>query len=512
MRHTGWARAGSIGALLFVAAAFADDIHNSAAILEAREAAAMPADGAKSGAIMPGDLVFIDVFRRPEMSTTAPVDANGAIALPYVGNVAIGGLTEPEATERVVLALSSVLRNPRVTVSKGAPGNMGGYRTEDMKTELLPLQNSNAEALCKSLRGMASDGGSVSYDDSTNTLIITDTPTTIQNMLSVVARLDQMQSQLQQVRIESKIAEVKAGAIKELGVRWFVQGNEVNGGYYPMPSQDVGLNALKGQAASPLNNEIINNNNGGNNNALNNIARRFIDEPDFDRRLNIPIQIPKTGQLFMGLLNEHIDLGLLIDALVANDNAELLANPNILTVNHRQAEIKMTDEFPYTEFGTEVSGRANFSTKFLDLGIKMVVTPHVYRDEQGKYVKLEFEPEVSFPSGSNNGVPIRSVRSYRGESNVRDGQTLVVGGIYRNDLRNVEQKVPGVGNLPLLGNLFKHKEKARSQTELMVFLTPTVHDTPETVTWDRMLDVTAKSEIVGPAIGAPLAHNEARRD
>jgi general secretion pathway protein D len=203
---------------------------------------------------------------------------------------------------------------------------------------------------------------------------------------------------------------------------------------------------------------------------------------------------------------------MLIDALAADNKAELLASPNILTVNHRQAEIKMTDEFPYTEFGTEVSGRANFSTKFLDLGIKMVVTPHVYRDEEGKYVKLEFEPEVSFPSGSNNGVPIRSVRSYRGESNVRDGQTLVVGGIYRNDLRNVQQKVPGVGNLPLVGNLFKHSEKARSQTELMVFLTPTVHDTPETVTWDRMLDVTAKSEIVGPAIGAPLAHNEKRRN
>ena len=470
------------------------------------------ADGAKSGAIMPGDLIFVDVFRRPEMSTTAPVDANGSLTLPYVGTVAVGGLTEAEATERVTLALSGVLRNPRVTVSRSGPGFGGGYRTEEMKTELLPLQNSNAESLCKSLRGMSTDGGSVSYDDSTNTLIITDTPSTIQNMLSIVARLDQMQSQLQQVRIESKIAEVKVGAIKELGVRWFVQGDEVGGGYYPMPSQDVGLNALKGQSASPINNEIINNSGNGSNGGLSNITRKFLNEPDFDRRVNIPLQIPKTGQMFLGILNPHIDLGLLIDALVADDKAELLANPNILTVNHKQAQIKMTDEFPYTEFGTEVSGRANFSTKFLDLGIQMVVTPHVYRDEVGKYVKLEFEPEVSFPSGSNNGVPIRSVRSYRGESNVRDGQTLVVGGIYRNDLRNVQQKVPGVGNLPLVGNLFKHNEKARSQTELMVFLTPTVHDTPESVTWDRMLDVTAKSEIVGPAIGVPLAHNEARRD
>ncbi len=468
-------------------------------------------ESAKQGAIIPGDLVFVDVFRRPELSATTTVDANGSVALPYIGTVAVGGLTEAEATERITLALSSVLRNPRVKVSKGGPGFVGGYRTDEMKTELLPLSNSNAEALCKSLGGMSTEGGSVSYDDSTNTLIITDTPGTIQNMLSVVGRLDQMQSQLQQVRIESKIAEVKVGAIKELGVKWFVQGNELNGGYYPMPSQDVNLNNLKGNAAAPLNNEIIGNQ-GGSNGGFDSLTRRFLDEPNFDRRIQIPVNVAKTGQLFMGLLNEHIDLGLLIDALVADDKAEMLANPNILTVNHREAEIKMTDEFPYTEFGTEVSGRANFSTRFMDLGIKMVVTPHVFRDDTGRYVKLEFEPEVSFPAGSNNGVPIRSVRSYRGESNVRDGQTLVVGGIYRNDLRNVEQKVPVVGSLPLVGNLFKHKEKSRAQTELMVFLTPTVHDTPETVTWDRMLDVTKNSEIVGPAIGVPLAQNEARRD
>jgi type II secretory pathway component GspD/PulD (secretin) len=465
-----------------------------------------------NGGILPGDLVFVDVFRRPEMSTTTQVDAAGNISLPYAGSVMVAGLSESEAAERVTEVLSAILRNPRVTVSRSGPGYNMGYRTEEMRTELLPLQNSNAESLQKALNGMSSEGGSISHDESTNTLIITDTPTTIQNMLSVIGRLDQMQSQLQQIRIEAKIAEVKVGALKELGVRWFVQGNEVGAGYYPMPSQDVEINSLKGQAASPLNNEIFNNNSNGRNDGLNNITRRFVDEPRFDRRVNIPLQIPKTGQLFLGLLNEHIDLGVMLDALVADNNAELLANPNILTVNHKEAEIKMTDEFPYTEFGTEISGRANFSTRFLDLGIKMVVTPHVHRDDKGTYVKLQFNPEVSFPSGSNNGVPIRSVRSYSGESNVRNGQTLVVGGIYRNDLRDIEQKVPGLGNIPVLGSLFKHSEKARSQTELMVFLTPTVHDSPETVTWDRMLDVTAKSEIVAPAIGVPVTRNEARRD
>ncbi|MCC6487207.1 MAG: hypothetical protein IT364_06875, partial [Candidatus Hydrogenedentes bacterium] len=131
--------------------------------------------------------------------------------------------------------------------------------------------------------------------------------------------------------------------------------------------------------------------------------------------------------------------------------------------------------------------------------------------DTGVYVKLEFEPEVSYPAGASDGVPIRSVRKYTGESNVRDGQTLVVGGIYRNDLRDIEQRVPGLGKLPVLGNLFKRTEKANSQTELMIFLTPVVHDSPETVTWDRMLDVTANSTIVAPNIPIQQSKMEVRR-
>lgn len=465
---------------------------------------------APSGVLEAGELVFVDVYRRPEVSTTTQIDSSGNIQVPFIGHVNIAGLSENEASARVREALSSVLKNPRVTVSRSAPDFGSGYRLPNMKTEILPLNNANAESLSVALQGMTSAGGSIAYDPNTNSLIITDTPDAIQNILQVTSRLDQMQSQLTQVRIEAKIAEVKVGAMKELGVRWFVQGTDVNGGYYPLPSQDVGINALKGQSSSPMNNESFGGN--GINSQGTGTSRNFVDGTNFDRLLNVPVQIPKAGQLFFGLMNEHVDLGLLLDALVADDEAELLANPNILTVNHKPAEISMVDEFPYTEFGIEASGRSNFSVRFLDLGIKMAVTPHVFQDNTGRYVKLEFAPEVSFPTGSSNGIPIRSVRKYSGESNVRDGQTLVVGGIYRNDLRDVEQRVPGLGKVPVLGNLFKHTEKTRSQTELMLFLTPTVHDSPETVTWDRMLDITANSKIVGPAVPKPQNLTEARRD
>ncbi len=447
-----------------------------------------------AGGLAAGDLVYIETYNTPELSTTAQVDETGNIKLPFVGQVRVSGLNETEAAAAVAGAYTAVHKNPRVTISKTVMNIGGGsFRTSDMKTEIVELSNGNAEQLAEQLRSHTSEGGSITFDPDSNILIVTDTVPAMQNILGVIERLDHMESQLHQVQIEAKIAEVKIGALKELGVRWFVQGKEVNGGYYPNGSQLGEINGLRGNQSQPFENERI----GGssNNNRDSSTGRRFVDGLAPDRLLSLPVQVPKPGQMFFGLLNSHIDLGMFIDALAADDKAEVLANPNLLTVNHKPAEIRMTDEVPFTEFGTEVSGRGNFSVKFLDIGIVMQVTPHVLRDDQGTYVKLELAPEVSFAGGVRNGVPVRSVRSYTGQANVRDDQTLVIGGIYRNDVHNIDSRVPVVGNIPILGNLFKHKERKREQTELVIFVTPHVHERPDTVTWDRMLNLTRAADV-----------------
>lgn len=469
-----------------------------------------PAFGQDGGVIGAGDFLYVDVYRQPELSSSVQVDATGHVSLPYVGNVKIAGVDERQASALVASALSRILRNPRVTVVRSgvsAPATLG-RRTPEMRTEVIPLQTADAEILNATLQGMTSDGGSINYHPDTNSLVVTDTPQAIQNIMTTIARLDQMEAQRTQVRIEAKIAEVQVGAMKELGVRWFVQGSEAGGGFYPMPTQTGPLSILRGSSADPMENERIGS---SGDRAASSQGRRFVDEPRFDRRINVPVMIPKAGQMFFGLLNDHVDVGTLIDALLADDKADLLANPNILTINHKTAEIKMVDEWPYTEFGTEVSGRTTYATRFMDLGIKLVVTPHVYRDDNGEYVRLELEPEVSFPTGTSNGVPIRSVRSTKMEPLARNGQTVVVGGIYRNDSQSTEQRVPGLGRMPLLGNLFKHVERTRKQTELMVFVTPTIHRSPESVTWDRMINIKQEAE-ESPQVPSRLSRSETRRE
>lgn len=454
-----------------------------------------------------GDLIFINVFRHPELSASMQVDSNGMISLPQVGNVSVGGKTEAEATEIVKNAMGVVLKNPRLTVSKGTGGSMmmppSGNRKVEMRTEVVQVNNARAENLFNALSGMATEGGSISFDEATNTIIITDEPSTLQNMVSVVSQLDNLDNQMAQVHIEARIAEIESTAIKEVGLRWFAQGDHLGGGYTPNARQDARVNSLR-TFNDPSYNERLNNDNGNNFNSGS--TREFIDNPNFDRRMQIPIQVAAPGQMFLGYLNAGIDLGVMLDALVADNKAELLATPYIRAVNHDTAEIKMTSEFPYTEIGSAGLNTVT-TTRFLDIGIILEVTPHIRKDPEGiPYVQLELEPEVSTATGVANGVPIRSVRRSTSTANVRDGQTLVIGGIVQNDERNVIQKVPGLGDVPVLGNLFKHKERSAATRELMIFVTPRIYARPEAATWGRTVPLS------GDRTGGLLESLEARAD
>ncbi|MDK1020284.1 MAG: polysaccharide biosynthesis/export family protein [Candidatus Hydrogenedentes bacterium] len=321
------------------------------------------------GVIAPGDVLYIEVYRVPEMTQTYLVRQDGTIAVPYISSVSVAGLKEPAAEANIAAALTKILRNPRVTVTKSDVDLMSpaAGRTSEMVLEIIPLLNSHAETLSTMLQGMNSPGGHISYDPDTNSLLITDTPGAIKNVMSVIARLDQMKSQMTQVRIEVKIVEVRVGALKELGIRWFVQGNHLGGGFNPSPDRTNSINNLGG-GFGPLGNELISSNSSSGNNPLgNSFGREFIGP--FDRRLSIPVVVPLPGQAFLGYSNAGLDIGTLIDALVSNEKARILANPTILTVNHKKAVLKMVDEFPYTEFGTEITGATRFSVQFLEMDI-----------------------------------------------------------------------------------------------------------------------------------------------
>lgn len=435
--------------------------------------------------LAPGELISVDVHRHDDLSATTQIDGNGNVNLPIVGNVTVGGLTVQEAEARIERALEMVVKQPRVTVGRaGTVRVRGGERTPQMRTELVQLHNSDAETMYAALAGMLSPGGNMGFDPDTNTLIITDTPSTLQNVMGVVAQLDQLRTQITQVHIATKIAEVESEALKELGVKWFIKDEYASGGYYPNSRQSTRLNSVRTPTDALFNERI---DAGDFRNAGAN--REFIDEPDFDRRIQVPINVAGPGQMFFGYLDGTFDLGVLVDALATENEAELLASPYIRTVNHKTAVIEMTEKFPFQEVAN-VGLTTTTNVDFLDIGIILEVTPHVRRDPNGEaYIQLELEPEVSFVAGLANGVPIRNVRRTSSIANVRNGQTLAIGGIMRTDMRDVSQKVPVLGDVPVLGQLFRHEERAKSNRELMIFVTPKVFENPEDITVEHMIDL-----------------------
>lgn len=455
-------------------------------------AAPVQAQG-NSGPISPGDLLSVDVLRAPDLSGTMQVDETGNIYLPFVGKIKVSGLSREQATAVVTMALrnDAGMRNPRVSIQKSgrAPSGVQYGRAGDMTLAMVPLVKANAVTLSQALQGMSSPGGHIAPHPETNSLLITDTDAAIENILTVIASLDEMESQLYQVRIEARIAEVRVGALKELGIRWFAQGTEVSGGFYPPIPQDPAIAALNG-GLSPSASERIGNSNSVN--ATNNSGRRFIDNV-FDRRFQIPVQVPLPGQSFFGISTADVDIGAMLNALVSDNNAELLANPYQMTVNHKPALIKMVDRIPITELGVELSGATLVNVEFEEVGIVLNVTPHVSRDKKGCYVYLDMNAKVSFLTGQSvNGIPIISERSIASPAIVRDGGTLVVGGITKEEERTTISKMVGLGDLPILGLLFRHKEKSKFRTELMIFVTPRVYTSPEKITWDQMIDLSSE--------------------
>ena len=427
------------------------------------------------GTIKAGDTVYVEVYRAPTLTGNQLVDSRGFIQMNYAGNIKISGVSLSEAAARISSALSPYLRTPRVTVNRSQGFNttimINSGRSQDMQTEIIQLKNANAETLHTTVQGIVSEGGNVSFDPNTNSLLITDTPKILSNIKSIVHQLDTMQSQLIQVSIETRIAEVRVGALKELGIKWFAQGDHVGAGFNPPTTEGATENPFIPGATNALSGGIIED----------------------------AIGFPIPGQTFLGYTNSGIDVRALLDMLVTDEDAEILANPTTMTVNHQKSHIEMTDKIPYIEFGTFITGETSFTTKFIDAGISLDVTPHVYEDEVGPYVKLDINPSVSFPSDYKNGVPVLSIRESQTIANVRDKQTLVLGGIISEAQRETVSKVPILGELPLIGALFRNKSKGKERTELMIFVTPTIHQKPEDATWDKMVVGETYSLLYPPA-------------
>jgi len=337
-----------------------------------------------------------------------------------------------------------------------------------------------------SVQGPLPTGGAAGFiqaDPATNTLIITASEAVYRNLRSVI---DQLDARRAQVYIESLIVEVSATRAAEFGVQWAGLSGNANSNYRVGGVTGFGTggdNLINQAAAGPL---------------------------------------PPGNGLSLGIFRQtagQLGLGALARALASDDDANILSMPNLITLDNEEAKIIVGQNVPFItgQYTTTASGGGAGVNPFQtierkDIGLSLRVRPQI---SEGGTVKMAIYQETSSVQDATGSAGIiTNKRSIETNVLVDDGQIIVLGGLIDDSMREGVVKVPGLGDIPILGNLFKYQKRSRVKTNLMVFLRPTVIRSSEqsvNLTNNRY-DFIRNAEIAGqpekslvlPDMGAPL--------
>jgi general secretion pathway protein D len=279
---------------------------------------------------------------------------------------------------------------------------------------------------------------SVEADPATNSLLITADADTMESLLSVIKRLDIRRAQ---VLVEAIIVEIRDDLSRELGVEWaaFKQGKVL------AASQNAGVLANVLQGA---------------------------------RENDITALASLTGQTigFGGVGSNGVNFAGLINFFQGNSDANVLSTPSLLTTDNNEAQISIGQNVPFVTGSFTASGGDStdpFQTiQREDVGISLKVTPQI---NEGDTVILEIEQEVSSISNSSAASDlITNERKISTKVIAQDGETIILGGLISDDVQQQEQKVPFLGDIPLLGGLFRNNSTSVTKSNLMVFLRATI--------------------------------------
>jgi type IV pilus assembly protein PilQ len=289
--------------------------------------------------------------------------------------------------------------------------------------------------------GFLSPRGRLVADERTNTLMISDTPKKVAEMKELISVIDRP---VDQVVIEARVVVATESFGRELGARFGISGTR----------DDVAFGG-----SLDVNDENLN------------------ERPEITRNLmtNLGVANP-AGAVALSILNAGYLLDVELSALQEQGRGEVISNPRIVTSNQREAVIRQGQEVGYVTIQPATAGGvATPSVQFKEVLLEMRVTPTITNDGR-VFLNLNVKKDEieGFVDTSIGDVPQISTRSVNTAVLVEDGQTVVVGGVYEFRERDDVTKVPFLGDIPFLGNLFKNKSRSKEKAELLIFVTPKV--------------------------------------
>ncbi|EMS2883321.1 type IV pilus secretin PilQ [Neisseria gonorrhoeae] len=313
------------------------------------------------------------------------------------------------------------------------------YKNVEEFRSILRLDNADTTGNRNTL---VSGRGSVLIDPATNTLIVTDTRSVIEKFRKLIDELD---VPAQQVMIEARIVEAADGFSRDLGVKFGATGRK----------------KLKNETSAF--GWGVNSGFGGG------------DKWEAQTKINLPVTAAANSISLVRAISSGA-LNLELSASESLSKTKTLANPRVLTQNRKEAKIESGYEIPFTV--TTASGGGNSTnTELKKAVLGLTVTPNITPDGQIiMTVKINKDSPAQCASG-NNTILCISTKSLNTQAMVENGGTLIVGGIYEENNGNTLTKVPLLGDIPVIGNLFKTRGKKTDRRELLIFITPRIIDT-----------------------------------
>jgi type IV pilus assembly protein PilQ len=328
-------------------------------------------------------------------------------------------------------------------------------------------------------RGFLSRRGSVSYDERTNTLLLNDTPDKLEQLRLLIAKLDRP---VQQVLIESRIVVANDDFTRELGAKWGVSGVQSN-------SNNLITLAGKGADAQKYGVDVHNRNVNYNNAVTDWLANGGTGAPPHPGAVTLPtgglnVNLPAGGATSgfgLAILGANYALDLELSAAQTEGRSEVISSPRVITANQQEAVIRQGQEVGYVTFQNSGgagagSGSGTATVQFKDAVLELKVTPTITADNR-VYLMINVKKDaiagyVPVPGGGQ--IPTIDTREINTSVLVDNGQTVVLGGIYEINKANSTSKVPGLGDIPGLGVLFRKTSRNESKAELLIFVTPRI--------------------------------------
>lgn len=296
------------------------------------------------------------------------------------------------------------------------------------------VEHAKAEDLVKVLESMKTSRGKITTVERTNSIIVYDTEKSIEQMGNALEELD---VETLQIMITAKLVVVSSELARELGVDWTAKmgSTSLTPGTVGTPSgsgtgtrSSVAISSLPANGTSP---SVTN----------------------------------ATTAMTASVLDNNVQVA--IANILSDASTEVLATPQISTMDNVEAQIFMGDQISIRVIDDD----GESSTQLVETGIKLVVTPHVSGDNR---IMLDLHPQNDSYSYDNMGQVVISKQEAQTKVVVADGETVVIGGLTRNEHLETESGIPFLMDIPVLGNLFKYTKKSVKKSDLVIFVTPRI--------------------------------------